>query len=488
MALTVRLPFWSDGALVTVTQEPREGSHRNYAATSWDFALGITHRVRAIADGEVVDTRETVPDGDASQPSVDSSWGSGGIGNFVTLRHEIDGQAFYSSYFHLRENYVPVEIGDIVSAGQEIGQVGNTGIRTGTHLHLQVGTESIWFGSTRYGWPADTENGGPQLVADGSATEANANLITFDGYGEDLPGQVIGPPVNAPDLPDLSVEDFSASATVVARDGTLDFTWSIANTGIGAQEATAHAGIYLSLDDSITTDDILLHQETFMRLQAAGRDDDEFQNGIELPDDLAPGTYWLGVIADNRGAIAESDEANNLSEPIEIVITPFTNGDDSVRLTSRGPHDAGAGNDRVIGTARGDSIDGKTGRDQIYGRGGADDLSGGGGSDRLDGGRGRDRIEGGAGNDTLRGQGGADSFVFALGDGRDRIRDFQDDTDSLILSADLWGGRDLSARQVLNRFGTDTGDHVQLDFGDGGRILIRNLATLQDLQDDLVLV
>lgn len=194
MTITVRLPFWSVNAPVTVTQQPGEGGHRSHTYQAWDFALGYSHRVRAIADGTVVDMRETVPDGDASQLSQDPSWGSGAIGNMVTLKHLINGQTFYSSYFHLRTNKVPVEIGDTVVAGEEIGQVGNTGLRSGAHIHMQVSTSLISFGATQYGWSSSTDNGAPQLVADASQTGDNTALIRFEGYGTALPDTVIGPP------------------------------------------------------------------------------------------------------------------------------------------------------------------------------------------------------------------------------------------------------------------------------------------------------
>ena len=214
MSLSVRLPFWSDGETVVVTQEPGGSTHNGFLYGSWDFGLSFTHRVRAIVDGVVVDIRETVPDGDNSQLTADSSWGSGGIGNMVTLRHVVDGQTFYSSYFHLRENRVLAEIGDTVTSGQEIGQVGLTGVRTGAHLHLQVGTSTLAFGSTNNGWPDGTDNGEPQIIANASNTPENTNLVSFDVYGTDLPSTVIGPPVDTSPMP----------VTLIGTDGDDDLT------------------------------------------------------------------------------------------------------------------------------------------------------------------------------------------------------------------------------------------------------------------------
>lgn len=362
MPITVRLPFWSVGEQVYVTQEPGEGSHNNYTYQSWDFALGYSHRVRAIADGVVVDMRDTVPDGDASQMTQDDSWGSGAIGNMITLQHDIDGVRFYSSYFHLRSDKVPVEIGDNVIAGAEIGQVGYTGIRSGGHIHLQVSTELIWFGGTNYGWPDGSDNGEPQRVADARQSAANADLISFEGYGATLPGTVVG------------------------------------------------------------------------------------------------------------------------AQP-----TIFTPGDDVVQLATPGIFHAGQGADRVTGSSGADKVFGQAGQDVIRGKSGNDVLIGGAGKDILFGGHGKDVLKGGTGPDLLTGNAGADRFVFADNDGRDVIRDFQDNRDRLALSTKLWDDSALSIVQVVDQFAREKGDNIMFDFGDGQKLLLKNVTSADLLIDDILL-
>lgn len=61
--------------------------------------------------------------------------GQDGRGNYVTIAHIIDGISFTTEYFHLSS--VSVSTGDVVTAGQAIGQIGNTGHSSGTHLHFQ---------------------------------------------------------------------------------------------------------------------------------------------------------------------------------------------------------------------------------------------------------------------------------------------------------------------------------------------------------------
>lgn len=70
----------------------------------------------------------------------------------------------------------------------------------------------------------------------------------------------------------------------------------------------------------------------------------------------------------------------------------------------------------ITGAGLKDVIRGLDGNDRLYGMGGNDTLSGDAGSDRLFGGTGKDVLSGGR---------GADIFVFAAGDGRDVITDFQ---------------------------------------------------------------
>lgn len=84
----------------------------------------------------------------------------------------------------------------------------------------------------------------------------------------------------------------------------------------------------------------------------------------------------------------------------------------------------GAGNDKLYGSEGDDILDGGTGDDKLYGGDGDDTLKGGTGADKLYGGDGEDIINGGKGDDRLYGGAGADTFVYANGDGNDRIGDY----------------------------------------------------------------
>lgn len=103
------------------------------------------------------------------------------------------------------------------------------------------------------------------------------------------------------------------------------------------------------------------------------------------------------------------------------------------------------GDDRLVGTLDGDTLEGGSGNDLLYGLDGDDYLEGGSGHDRIDGGAGNDTIYGGSGNDLIMGgEGddviqagpgndivygglGDDTFVFNVGDGLLTIEQDYDD-------------------------------------------------------------
>jgi Ca2+-binding RTX toxin-like protein len=160
---------------------------------------------------------------------------------------------------------------------------------------------------------------------------------------------------------------------------------------------------------------------------------------------------------------------------------------------------AGAGNDVLHGWGGKDLLFGGKGNDQIFGglgndkiRGadGNDILKGGPGRDRLDGNKGDDVLFGGSGNDLLRGRLGADDFHFgdAVNSGRDTIADFLDDVDEIHLKAsNLWTGT-RDAQDVLDDFGSFANSTAKFDFGGGNVLIVKNVAALNDLVDDIVII
>lgn len=90
------------------------------------------------------------------------------------------------------------------------------------------------------------------------------------------------------------------------------------------------------------------------------------------------------------------------------------------------------------------------------------------GNDRLDGG---DVLLGGTGSDRLIGDLGADVFVFTLGDGRDRIDDFDPVNDLLDLTS--WGLSSFSELDV-----TDGDNGAEISFNGGDQLILDGVETL----------
>ena len=113
------------------------------------------------------------------------------------------------------------------------------------------------------------------------------------------------------------------------------------------------------------------------------------------------------------------------------------------------------------------------GDDIVYAEEGDDTIYGGEGDDQLFGGEGDDTIDGGAGDDVIEGNEGEDTFVFASGDGNDKITDFENGTDAIDLSAisSITGFSDLTI--------TQDGDDTKIDLSShgGGEIVLENFTS-----------
>ena len=138
-------------------------------------------------------------------------------------------------------------------------------------------------------------------------------------------------------------------------------------------------------------------------------------------------------------------------------------------------------------------LNGGEGDDELFGGTGSDRLFGGAGDDILFGGVGPDVLDGRDGNDQLIGQSGADSFFFARRYEADRVRDFENDVDTIFINADLIEGRDLTLADILDPvngiISQVNANIVQLDFGKGDVLTITATGiTIADLMDDIELV
>jgi murein DD-endopeptidase MepM/ murein hydrolase activator NlpD len=95
------------------------GSRRMHEGTDWAAAEGSP--ILAAADGLV----------------VWAGWHQG-YSNVVAIEHNIAGQKVVTLYLHMWDSGIHVRVGDRVSAGQHIADVGNEGHSAGAHLHFEV--------------------------------------------------------------------------------------------------------------------------------------------------------------------------------------------------------------------------------------------------------------------------------------------------------------------------------------------------------------
>ena len=91
-----------------------------------DFDAGYGAPVGAIADGVVTTVGY-----------------AGTFGYVVEIEHIINGQKVTSLYAHMIDNSSALVVGAPVVAGEIIGALGNTGLSTGPHLHLEIHLDGV---------------------------------------------------------------------------------------------------------------------------------------------------------------------------------------------------------------------------------------------------------------------------------------------------------------------------------------------------------
>jgi len=92
-----------------------------------DMNPGEGTPIQAIGDGVVIETGNP----------------SGAFGVYAIIQHESNGQKFTSLYAHMLEGSLALEVGQTVTAGTLVGQVGSTGQSTGAHLHFGIYLDGI---------------------------------------------------------------------------------------------------------------------------------------------------------------------------------------------------------------------------------------------------------------------------------------------------------------------------------------------------------
>ncbi|MCF6261876.1 MAG: DUF3466 family protein [Gammaproteobacteria bacterium] len=110
---------------------------------------------------------------------------------------------------------------------------------------------------------------------------------------------------------DLLISSVSTPDSQVDTGSTMAVKYTISNQGgSSARRASYGAGIYLSSDAVITTEDILIGRSLMYELD--GGESRETNSRGRIPANMASGTYYLGVIADYKNRQSETNEDNNV--------------------------------------------------------------------------------------------------------------------------------------------------------------------------------
>ncbi|HEX9758433.1 MAG TPA: S8 family serine peptidase [Nitrospiria bacterium] len=120
--------------------------------------------------------------------------------------------------------------------------------------------------------------------------------------------------------PDLVMTGVSTSTTSVPIGGSFTLADTVKNQGTTTTSSIFYVGLYLSADAMITTADTRLNTRYIGGLAAGVSSSGN--STMTIPTNMAPGTYYIGAIADFDNRQPESDETNNALAGTTIEITP----------------------------------------------------------------------------------------------------------------------------------------------------------------------
>lgn len=123
----------SNGEPLTTHVSSKYGP-RNVSQSTYHYGIDISQgnapEIIASYDG-VIDEVVNTYKGTTSSPNY---------GNYVIIKHNINGTIYYSYYAHMAPNSIPstIKVGNSIAAGTVVGKMGQTGYSFGIHLHFEV--------------------------------------------------------------------------------------------------------------------------------------------------------------------------------------------------------------------------------------------------------------------------------------------------------------------------------------------------------------
>ncbi|WP_269305742.1 M23 family metallopeptidase [Aeromicrobium sp. HA] len=170
---------WTRTSGFGMRRHPITGVHKLH--TGADYAAPAGTAILAAADGRVA-----------------FAGTAAGYGNLILIEHTVTGQLVATGYAHMYADGIHVRVGDHVTAGKRIADVGVAGYSTGAHLHFEVrpgGADAA---------PSDPD---PWLAAGGASeletnpTETGARCATpaddAASFAGANPGQLVADPTTS---------------------------------------------------------------------------------------------------------------------------------------------------------------------------------------------------------------------------------------------------------------------------------------------------
>jgi len=151
--------------------------------------------------------------------------------------------------------------------------------------------------------------------------------------------------------PDLTITNLNALPPVIGSGFASNFSLDVTNSGL-VDAPSNTGGFVLSLDNILSEDDILIHEDSSPDVHFVPQIDHDstltFNAQLRIPSDVEEGPYYVIAIIDALEEIRESDEGNNqdsimvtitvpdltISNVEAVEISDFTTAQDSVSAGS----------------------------------------------------------------------------------------------------------------------------------------------------------
>ena len=108
---------------------------------------------------------------------------------------------------------------------------------------------------------------------------------------------------------DLSITSASAEPASAEPGDEIEVTYTLGNSG-SEDARESQVAFYFSRDRNLSSNDVLAERTDADEADAGDSDDSD--EDVTVPNSLEPGDYFLLVVADDRNAVTETNESNNV--------------------------------------------------------------------------------------------------------------------------------------------------------------------------------